>query len=69
MARLLAKDSGMIGKDHVVAGLIEKRRELAGIIDQMQRQLDQQRGHLQHLDAGLAIDLLRWQQHPELQRL
>jgi hypothetical protein len=24
-------------KDHVVSGLIEKRRELAGIIDELQR--------------------------------
>jgi hypothetical protein len=29
-------------KDHVVSGLIEKRRELAGIIDQLQRQLEPQ---------------------------
>jgi hypothetical protein len=27
--------------DHVVSGLIAKRAELAGIIDQLQRQLDQ----------------------------
>jgi hypothetical protein len=46
--------------DHVVAGLIAKRRELAGIIDEMQRQLDQHRADLTHIDGALrvlAIDL------------
>jgi hypothetical protein len=42
-------------KDHVVAGLIEKRRELAGIIDQMQRQLDQYRADLTHIDGALRV--------------
>jgi hypothetical protein len=47
-------------KDHVVSGLIEKRRELAGIIDELQRQLDQHRADLIHIDGVLrvlAIDL------------
>ena len=47
-------------RDHVVAGLIEKRRELAGIIDKLQRQLDQHRADLTHIDGVLrvlAIDL------------
>jgi hypothetical protein len=47
-------------KDHVVSGLIEKRRELAGIIDELQRQLDQHRADLTHIDGvlrGLATDL------------
>jgi hypothetical protein len=47
-------------RDHVVAGLIEKRRELAGVIHQMQRQLDQYRADLTHIDGVLrvlAIDL------------
>jgi hypothetical protein len=46
--------------DHVVSGLIEKRRELAGIIDEMQRQLDQHRADLTHIDGTLrvlAVDL------------
>ena len=42
-------------KDHVVAGLIEKRRELAGVIDQMQRQLDQYRADLTHIDGALRV--------------
>jgi hypothetical protein len=33
-------------RDHVVSGLIEKRRELAGIIDALQCQLDQYRADL-----------------------
>src|SRR6202049_5019838 len=42
-------------KDHVVSGLIEKRRELAGIIDEMQRQLDQHRADLTHIDGALRV--------------
>jgi hypothetical protein len=42
-------------KDYVVAGLIEKRRELAGIIDQLQRQLDQHRADLTHIDGVLRV--------------
>jgi hypothetical protein len=45
----------MIGKDHVVSGLIEKRRELAGIIDELQRQLDQHRADLTHIDGVLRV--------------
>jgi hypothetical protein len=39
----------------VVSGLIAKRRELAGIIDQMQRQLDQYRADLTHIDGALRV--------------
>jgi hypothetical protein len=42
-------------RDHVVSGLIEKRRELAGVIDQLQRQLDQYRADLTHIDGTLRI--------------
>jgi len=42
-------------KDHVVSGLIEKRRELAGLIDQLQRQLDQHRADLTHIDGVLRV--------------
>ena len=42
-------------KDHVVSGLIEKRRELAGIIDELQRQLDQRRADLTHIDGVLRV--------------
>ena len=47
-------------RDHVVSGLIEKRRELAGIIDELQRRLDQHRADLTHIDGALrvlAVDL------------
>jgi hypothetical protein len=46
--------------DYVVSGLVAKRAELAGIIDQLQRQLDQHRADLTHIDGVLrvlAIDL------------
>jgi hypothetical protein len=42
-------------KDHVVSCLIEKRRELAGIIDELQRQLDQHRADLTHIDGVLRV--------------
>jgi hypothetical protein len=42
-------------RDHVVSGLIEKRRELAGIIDELQRQLDQHRADLIHIDGTLRV--------------
>jgi hypothetical protein len=47
-------------RDHVVSGLIEKRRELAGIIDELQRRFDQHRADLTHIDGTLrviAVDL------------
>jgi len=39
----------------VVSGLIAKRRELAGVIDQLQRQLDQHRADLTHIDGALRV--------------
>jgi hypothetical protein len=54
MGRLLAEGRG-VTKDIVVSGLIEKRRELAGVIDQMQRQLDQHRADLTHIDGVVRI--------------
>jgi len=42
-------------RDHVLSGLIEKRRELAGIIDELQRQLDQHRADLTHIDGVLRV--------------
>lgn len=42
-------------KDHVVSSLIEKRRELAGIIDELQRQLNQHRADLTHIDGVLRV--------------
>jgi hypothetical protein len=40
---------------HVVAGLITKRRELAGIIADMERQLAQHRADLTHIDGVLRV--------------
>jgi hypothetical protein len=54
LARLLAEGSS-VSKDHVVAGFIEKRRELAGVIDKLQRQLDQYRADLTHIDGALRV--------------
>src|SRR5207244_10116714 len=42
-------------KSPVVSGLIAKRRELAGVIDQLQRQLDQHRADLMHIDGVLRV--------------
>ncbi len=42
-------------KDIVFSGLVEKRRKLAGVIDQMQRQLDQYRADLTHIDGALRV--------------
>jgi hypothetical protein len=42
-------------RDHVVSGLIAKRSELAGIIDKLQRQLDQYRVDLTRIDGALRI--------------
>jgi hypothetical protein len=39
----------------VLSGLIAKRRELAGVIDQLQRQLDQYRADLKHIDGALRV--------------
>jgi hypothetical protein len=41
--------------NNVVSGLIAKRRELAGIIDKLQRQLDQHRADLTHIDGALRV--------------
>ena len=41
--------------DYVVSGLIAKRAELAGVIDQLQRQLDQHRADLTHIDGVLRV--------------
>jgi hypothetical protein len=51
--RLLAPERSMT--DYVVAGLIAKRREVAGLIDQLQRQLDQYRADLTHIDGVLRV--------------
>jgi hypothetical protein len=43
------------GARPVVSGLIAKRAELAGIIAELQRQLDQHRADLTHIDGVLRI--------------
>ena len=56
LAWLLATERRMTtARDHVVSGLIEKRRELASIIDELQRQLDQHRANLTHIDGVLRV--------------
>src|SRR6267378_8576583 len=56
LARLLAKGHCVIATSNlVVSGLIEKRRELARIIDELQRQLDQYRADLTHIDGALRV--------------
>src|SRR6202047_965947 len=56
MSRLLAGGRSVsASKYHVVSGLIEKRRELAGIIDDLQRQIDQHRADLTHIDGVLRV--------------
>src|ERR1700732_4873477 len=56
MSRLLAGGRSVsASKYHVVSGLIEKRRELARIIDELQRQLDQHRADLTHIDGVLRV--------------
>jgi hypothetical protein len=42
-------------RDYVVSGLIEKRRELAGIINELQQRLDQHRADLTHIDGVLRV--------------
>jgi hypothetical protein len=41
--------------NHVVAGLIAKRRELGGIIAELERQLAQIRADLTHIDGVLRV--------------
>jgi hypothetical protein len=53
MDRLLAPERSMTA--HVVSSLIEKRRELAGIIDELQRKLDQHRADRTHIDGVLRV--------------
>jgi hypothetical protein len=43
------------GRKNVVTALVAKRAELAGVIDQLQRQLDQYRADLTHIDGVLRI--------------
>jgi hypothetical protein len=55
--RVLAKGCGVTEakRSPIVAGLIAKRAELAGVIVQMQRELDQRRADLAHIDGVLRI--------------
>ena len=56
MGRLLAEGRSVkASNSNVVFGLVEKRRELARIIDEMQRQLDQHRADLTHIDGALRV--------------
>jgi hypothetical protein len=55
MDRLLAEGRSVTTNNPVVSSLIAKRAALAGVIDQMQRQLDQHRADLTHIDGVLRI--------------
>jgi phage terminase large subunit-like protein len=52
-----ANETGIIvaGYRQHKADRIEKRRELAGIIDELQRQVDQHRADLTHIDGVLRV--------------
>lgn len=53
MARLLATEREM--SDHVIAGLLKRRSELAGRAEEMQRQFRQLLDDIDNLDATLRI--------------
>jgi hypothetical protein len=55
MGRLLASERAMSGSRNYVSGLIEKRRELARLIETLQEQLDQQWADLAHIDGALRL--------------
>ena len=56
MGRLLAEGRSVTAeKNPVVSGLIAKRRELSGVIDELQRRLDQHRADLIHIDGVLHV--------------
>ncbi len=57
MGGLLANGCSVtaLANNLVVSGLIAKRRELAGIIGELQRQVDQHRADLTHIDSVLRV--------------
>jgi hypothetical protein len=57
LGRLLASGCGMSdqSKNHAVSRLIAKRAELAGIIATLQKELDQHRADLTHIDGALRV--------------
>jgi hypothetical protein len=44
-----------MGEPHVISALSNKRAELAGIVSQLERQLEQQQANLVHLDATMRL--------------
>ena len=44
-----------MGEPHVISALSNKRAELAGIVNQLERQLGQQQANLAHLDATMRL--------------
>ncbi len=44
-----------MGEPHVVSGLREKRAEISGTIEDMERRIAQQRADLMHVDAVLRL--------------
>ena len=53
MGRLLASEGGMT--DHIVSRLTTKRTELARLITDLERELDQHRADLTHIDGALRV--------------
>ena len=44
-----------MGEPHVVSALRDKRSELSGLIAQLERQIDQHRANLTHVDAVIRL--------------
>jgi hypothetical protein len=57
MGRLLAPEGSMTdqGNDHALSRLIAIRAELAGIVADLERELDQRRADLTHVDGTLRL--------------
>jgi hypothetical protein len=57
MGRLLASEGSMTeqGNDHAVSRLISKRAELAGMIAELEQEIDQYRADLTHIDGALRV--------------
>src|SRR5690349_8502635 len=53
MGRLLAPEGSMT--DHIVARLTTKRAELTRLITELEREIDQHRADLTHIDGALRV--------------
>src|SRR5208283_5198393 len=52
---IVFQEHSLMGEPHVISALSNKRAELAGIVIQLERQLDQQQADLAHLDATIRL--------------